>query len=144
MEGSPPETDEEINAYAAYCADLAKKLNGNAGYIEIWNEYMLSTFNSRGLPPEKYAQTLIAAYDAIKNTNKNIKVVSMAIPGVSDNIQQKSVLIDVDGDGIKEKISALTWLRMVLDELKRLNRLDCFDCVSAHLYLSTLPDDMND
>lgn len=144
LEGSPPETDEEINAYAAYCADLAKKLNGKAGYIEIWNEYMLSTFNSRGLPPEKYAQTLIAAYDAIKNTNKNIKVVSMAIPGVSDNIQQKSVLIDVDGDGIKEKISALTWLRMVLDELKRLNRLDCFDCVSAHLYLSTLPDDMND
>ena len=142
--GSPPETDEEINAYVNYCADLAQKLNGKAGYIEIWNEYMLSTFNSRGLPPEKYAQTLIAAYDAIKNKNKNIKVVSMAIPGVSDNIQQKSVLTDADGDGIKEKISPLTWLRMVLDELKRLNRLDCFDCVSAHLYLSTLPDDMND
>lgn len=143
MNGTPPETDEEMDYYAAYCKDLAKEVSGSAGYIEIWNEYMLSGFNDKGLPPEKYAHMLVRAYDAIRTVNNDIKICSMVLPGMTETVQSGSVLVDTDGDGTGEKLSPLQWLRMVLDELKNMNRLDVVEVVSLHSYMDSYPDDMD-
>lgn len=143
LNGTPPETDAEMDYYAAYCKDLVEELSGKAGYIEIWNEYMLSGFNNKGLPPEKYAHMLVKAYDAIRMVNKDIKICSMVLPGMTETVQSGSVLVDTDGDGVGEKLSPLQWLRMVLDELKNMNRLDVVEVVSLHSYMDSYPDDMD-
>lgn len=127
----PPSSDAAVKSYAEFCGDLAKKLAGKAGYIEIWNEYMLSGFNRDGAPPEHYGKMLMASYEQIKKNNPDIKVCAFVLPGVTNTVSQGSV------DGL----SPLGWLERVLDYLNSNGGLGCFDAVSVHPYMLTVYPD---
>lgn len=77
-----PSTDEQIAAYARYCAFMAKELKGIVNSFEIWNEYNYGVFNTTNEPPETYAKMAMAAYTAIKEVNPQATVVGVCCGGV--------------------------------------------------------------
>ena len=105
--GKTPVSDEAINAYANYCAFMARELKGITDYFEIWNEWNIVNFNPSNEPPETYAKLCKAAYTAIKKENPNAKVI-----GVS------TALIDIN------------WTRRVFEA----GAYDYMDMVSIHPY----------
>jgi len=105
--GMTPSTDESIEAFANYCAFMARELKGITNYFEIWNEWNIVNFNPSNEPPETYAKLCKAAYKAIKKENPDAVVI-----GVS------TALIDIN------------WTRRVFEA----GAYDYMDMVSIHPY----------
>lgn len=79
----PPYTDEELEAFANYCAFMAEQYKDSVEYFEIWNEYNLVNFNTPNYDGTVYAKMLKYAYEAIKGANPNAKVVGMSLAGLT-------------------------------------------------------------
>lgn len=105
-----PITEEDINAFAAYCAAVAKEYKGVVKYYEIWNEFC-DRYENRTEAGEAYAKILAAASKAIKAADPDAKIVAMAMPGNWEN-----------------------FVTACMDTLKAQGDEDCFDVVSLHPY----------
>lgn len=88
--GDPdPSNTTWLNAYTAYCGEVAKYLNDNypglVTHFEIWNEWNHATMSKVDNPDnrtgDKYAKVVIAASAAIKKVNSNFKVIGGASAG---------------------------------------------------------------
>ncbi len=77
----PPESDEYIAAYAAWCEWMARETKGYADAFCVWNEYDISNFNPTDVSDENYAKILKAVYPAIKRGNPNAIVVGLESAG---------------------------------------------------------------
>ncbi len=109
--GAVPNTDEGIDAFGKYCADVAKALwEHGTHYIEIWNEYDLSNFNPTNEPPETYVKLLKSAYTAVKEVCPDMLVLGMNTYNLQDNNRE--------------------WFRRCLDA----GAYDYLDIVSVHPY----------
>ena len=80
-DGIFPKTSDAVDAYAAYCAMMAKRYKGRIDTFEIWNEPD-HNWNIKG---SDYAALLKKAYNAIKNENKNATVIAGAVTTLSQN-----------------------------------------------------------
>lgn len=72
-----PKTNEQIEAYAKFCANVAKQLKGIVDNFEIWNEPSVPGFNGNQVDGYTYAKIVKAAYIAIKNENPDAKVLAL-------------------------------------------------------------------
>lgn len=79
-EGGFPNSGRAVQAYARYCAALARNLRGKVDQFEIWNEWTIGC-GMRDKPgentPEAYAQLIQPAYQAIKRANSKATVVGL-------------------------------------------------------------------
>lgn len=79
-DGGFPNSDRAVQAYARYCAALARNLRGKVDQFEIWNEWTIGC-GMRDKPgentPEAYAQLIQPAYQAIKRANPKATVVGL-------------------------------------------------------------------
>ena len=73
--GEFPKTKDGIEAFAKYCAYIAKHFEGKVKAIEICNEPDLEAFTIRDITGDEYAKVLKKAYDAVKEVNKEITVI---------------------------------------------------------------------
>lgn len=105
----PTET-EDIEAFAAYCAAVAKEYKGVVKYYEIWNEFC-DRYEDRDAAGKAYAPILSAASKAIKAVDPDAKIVAMAMPGNWES-----------------------FVTACMNELKAQNAENCFDVVSLHPY----------
>lgn len=71
-----PDTDESVEAFANWCANVAKTLKGKANNFEIWNEPNVTGFNRKNRGGEYYSKLLRASYKAIKKENPDATVVA--------------------------------------------------------------------
>lgn len=71
---APPDPQFD-SAWAQYIGAVARRYPGAIG-IEIWNEPNLNALFSPRADPARYAQLLQIAYEAVKNANPNMPVVS--------------------------------------------------------------------
>lgn len=81
--GGFPQDDESVKAFARFCGFAAKNLKGKASFFQIWNEWdggcgMPAKFNGQQTYAG-YAKLLKASYKAIKEQDKNAKVVINSI-----------------------------------------------------------------
>ena len=111
---SNPYTDDDITAFANFCAYCAERLNGVVDHFEIWNEWNSGSFNPTGRPPEDYAKLLKASYTAIKNANPDAFVIGCDAAGF-DSTQR-------------------TWISRVLTALNDGTGNKYMDAVSVHCY----------
>lgn len=114
---TPPSTDEQMEAFARYCAFMAEQYKDSIEYFEIWNEYNLVNFNIPNYDGAMYAKMLKYAYPAIKTANPNAKVVGMSLAGLSLNNSKYGTSWDV-------------FLRQALDA----GAGNFFDILSIHFY----------
>ena len=70
---------EHLGAWAAFAAQAATRYPGARG-LEIWNEPNLARFwTGEPLNPERYAQLLVRAFDAIKEVDPEMPVISAGL-----------------------------------------------------------------
>lgn len=70
---------EHLGAWAAFAAEAAARYPEARG-LEIWNEPNLARFwTGEPLNPERYAELLVSAYDAIKATDPGMPVISAGL-----------------------------------------------------------------
>jgi hypothetical protein len=74
-EPGPPDAD----LFAAFLADMAKRYKGKVNAVEVFNEPNLSVEWGDNLNPGYYVQMLIAAYQAIKQVDSDIMVISAGL-----------------------------------------------------------------
>jgi len=82
MTNNPPDTEEDIKAYAQYCYDVVSDLKGLVQYFEIFNEYNINV--REGVPSasaENYAKMSHAAREAMKQANPDCTVIGIASAG---------------------------------------------------------------
>ncbi|MDY5230303.1 MAG: sugar-binding protein, partial [Eubacteriales bacterium] len=76
-----PYTDDEIAAYADYCAYMVRELKGVTNVFEVWNEPNITAFNTQNRSGTDYARVLKAAYQAIKKENPDAIVYGCSTAG---------------------------------------------------------------
>lgn len=75
-----PWKDEDVAAFARYCAYVAEQTKEHTRYYEIWNEWD-GAFNVDVLDEKAYVKILKAAYTAIKEVHPDALVVSNSFGG---------------------------------------------------------------
>lgn len=116
-----PYTDEQIEAYAAYCGYLAREFKGKVKYFEVWNEPDGVMFNhdlSNTGSPETYAKLLKAAYEAIKAENPDAYVLGIAASGIDHSAWFINRVLAAGGGDYMDALSVhpYTWTREPADE----------------------------
>lgn len=85
-----PETDEQIQAYANYCAYVAKALKERGVEVnsyEIWNEPNLTKFGGPNASPDIYFKVAKEAAIALRKADPDAKIGGLAVTNVfTDNI----------------------------------------------------------
>lgn len=77
-----PRTRSELAAWRTFVTDLTRRYADDVRYFEIWNEPNEADFWPTGPDPEEYARLLQVSYDAIKQVDASVQVVS---GGLSNN-----------------------------------------------------------
>ena len=119
-----PHTDEQIAAYAKYCAYVAEELRDRVRYFEIWNEPDGYGFNhdlDNTGQPETYAKLLKAAYQAIKAVNPEAYILGLAGAGASQSQWFISRVLEAGGGAYMDALSVhpYIWTREPLDEVTK-------------------------
>lgn len=96
----PPNTPDDLAAFADYAYNLVLQSKNHGHYYEIWNEYNLSSFNPQNLPASTYAEMLKAVYDRIHDADPEAVVVGMALWN-NENEEKGQLAIDWAEDVLK-------------------------------------------
>jgi len=83
-----PETDEQIQAYANYCAFVAKALKERGIDVcsyEIWNEPNLTKFGGANTSPDLYLKVAKEAAIALRKADPDAKIGALAVTDVYTN-----------------------------------------------------------
>jgi len=105
-----PSTDEQIQAFANYCAYVAEQYKGYVKHYEIWNEFTQPS-NGGDKSPEAYAKILVAASKAIKKADPDAKIVAMVTAGLD-----------------------WSFINGVVRKLSLMGESNCYDILSVHPY----------
>ncbi|MBP3360612.1 MAG: hypothetical protein J6N52_07150 [Clostridia bacterium] len=119
-----PYTDLQIEAYASYCAFVAKSFKGRVKYFEIWNEPDGLDYNhdlNNTGTPENYARLLKAAYEAIKAVNPEAYVLGVSGAGASQSVWFIKRVLAAGGGAYMDALSVhpYIWTRSPLDEVNK-------------------------
>lgn len=114
---SNPYSNADIEAFAAYCAYCAVRLDGVVDHFEIWNEWNSGNYNPTGRPASDYAKLLKASYTAIKEANPDAVVIGLDTAGI-----------------VGDNNTVLTWIGNVLDALNDGTGNKYMDAISVHCY----------
>lgn len=76
-----PNCVEDYEAYANYCAVVAKELP-HIKYFEIWNEHNAAAFVNENVQPECYTEMLKYAYKAIKKVRPDAIVIGLCTANI--------------------------------------------------------------
>lgn len=118
-----PETEEQVQAYANYCAFVAKALKERGVEVnsyEIWNEPNLTKFGGANTSPDKYLKVAKEAAIALREADPDAKIGALAVASVfTDKVFED-------------------WYKKYLDT----DVDQYFDAITLHPYdLNTLPED---
>jgi hypothetical protein len=77
----PPRTDPELERWAQFVRDVMTHVDGQVGYVEVWNEPNAQKYWTTGPDPVEFARLLSVTSDAIEEVAPDTVVVSGGING---------------------------------------------------------------
>ena len=129
---------KDIKFWSDYVTATATRYQKDIKYWEVWNEFNGGGFYLGKNKPQEYADLMVAAYDAVKKINPNIKV-GMSVANFDTSFLDKAIKagaanhfdficvhpyenlggVGGDGDGENTYLSMTTSLRSMLAENKQ-------------------------
>jgi hypothetical protein len=112
---------DDLNQYVAFLIKLIDRYPGQISAIEVWNEQNLQRewHTTAGLDAARYVEMLRMSYQAIKDRDPNIVVISGALSPTGGWVEP---------DGTVTAIDDFTFFQQQLEQ----GFLDYADCVGAH------------
>ena len=102
--GAKPTSPEALSAFARYAAFIVGHFKGRVHFYEMWNEWNLTTGDTRSATPEEYVRFIRVVYPAVKAVDPSAVFLAGAIGGGS-RLDWLSAMLSAGAQGYFDGLS---------------------------------------